>query len=419
MIEDSEVEAFLPQKTFFSKTGADVNKTQTIHKESPLKIPLVNIAINDPHIKISQRGVDTHWFHHEIISHNVVGFNPSELKIYVGKESPLARWLKKPNQSFRPFNNQDFAMRELLFCVHDYLHCWAYQAVNEVFPKLGFGFKEITQKNFEDFVFCHILTEAVAVVGLDYWYLSTIKLNDVVDIGTFQGPLSNKYHEEDLPEFRKWNKNINVQDRNFFRSIVEFYCDGGFPGFDQRDAQLSPLVSRWVRKELTYSDLQRSYTRRWLSHLSGDTVKIHGKDLNNYIETKSKWRIELMNEVGKMLWLLVKENRPTSFSHDFIKQSKWQTKKTNDLLFQFSNLHLSPCADDLEETLQNLSPTSFKFFAYQYISTHKLEESRLSEFESLESLVESRNFREIQRLLAGSKKLKMEPNEPAHLFMFN
>src|SRR5207237_1319288 len=85
----------------------------------------------------------------------------------VRARSPLAEWLDDPAQGVRELNQDDALLTEVLFAVHDYLHVWAYHLVRDAVPDLGFGRPPASEAELEDHVFCHLLTEAVATVGLD------------------------------------------------------------------------------------------------------------------------------------------------------------------------------------------------------------------------------------------------------------
>src|SRR5262245_19140488 len=129
---------------------------------------------------------------------------------------------------------------------------------------MGFGDGRATRIDFEDWVFCHLLTEAIATVGLDYWYLSCGKLDDVVELGTAISTLTTPYHERHRREYRRWNPALRVQSPRFLETLAAVYCTGEFTGFDREALAHSPLVLQSVDKELMYGRVQRGFTRRWL-----------------------------------------------------------------------------------------------------------------------------------------------------------
>jgi hypothetical protein len=83
-------------------------------------------------------------------------------------------------------------------------------------PDLSFASLDGEVIDFEDLIFCHLLTEAVAVAGLDYWYLSCVELNDVVDLGTTVRNLTIPYHERQRAEVRRFCPSLEVQTPEFF-----------------------------------------------------------------------------------------------------------------------------------------------------------------------------------------------------------
>jgi hypothetical protein len=117
--------------------------------------------------------------------------------------------------------------------------------------------------------FCHLLTEAAAVIGLDYWYLSQFDLNSAVPIGTSFRHVSVSYDVKHLEEYRRFCPDLRVEHPGFVRFLGTFYCTGVFEGFSPQDLKDSPLLYKWLCHELVYGRRQREYTRLWLQHLSG------------------------------------------------------------------------------------------------------------------------------------------------------
>ena len=197
-------------------------------------------------------------------------------------------------------------MLEAKFLTHDYLHSWAYLIINELYPRLGFGTKPITK----DFVFCHLLSETVATVGLDYWYLCTIELNDVCPIGAAPDGYTLYFHEKWNREYRKFNPNFNAQKPEFFDSLHKFYCSGDFYGFSLEAFNRSVLINRWLSQEITYGETQRRYTRIWLHHLRSENFGLPDPHrLEAPVVATKKWQKNLIVEVGRLLWKKSKENK--------------------------------------------------------------------------------------------------------------
>jgi hypothetical protein len=181
------------------------------HAESPARIPLVREMLEDPNISLVPRAVDCRWRYAGLLPHGVTGFNPLRYEVYYGRISQLARWLADPFAASRELNARDQLVHEVLLAVHDYLHCWAVQAIRDLAPELGYGAGALAADSLEAAAFCHLLTEAVATVGLDYWYLSVVDLNAVCDLATTKSTLTTSYRELDAAEFRRADPHLVVQ----------------------------------------------------------------------------------------------------------------------------------------------------------------------------------------------------------------
>src|SRR5262245_45264774 len=221
---------------------------ETLSPESPLRLPLVRQMLGDRTVQVRARAVDARWRDRGRLRSVPSGFNPLVGDVFIPRHSGLEAWLREPTASARGFNGNDRMIEDLLFAVHDYLHVWSARLIRELQPALGFGAVPVTRANFDDYVFCHLVTEAAATVGLDYWYLGTLELGDVLPIGSrYRGGLTTPYHERDLPEYRRFHPKLEVQSPEFFGTLCTFYCSGKFPGFDADDVVRSPLLMAWMR----------------------------------------------------------------------------------------------------------------------------------------------------------------------------
>jgi hypothetical protein len=213
-----------------------------LHPESLLRIALVRQMLEDRRFRLQPRAIDRTWQYERAIPMSVVGFNPFNGTIYYGARSFLARWLREPHASARLHNEGDYLVRELLFAVHDYLHAWSVALIRELAPELGYGSTPIIREQIDRLAFCHLLTEAVATCGLDYWYLSTLELDDVVPIGSLTTGLTISYHERFLPEYRRFHPEFRVQDPEFFGNTS------------------APGLATWRRE--SFRSAERSWGRR-------------------------------------------------------------------------------------------------------------------------------------------------------------
>lgn len=382
-----------------------------ISPESLLRVPLVRELLTDPHVKLVPRAVDKGWFYSGQVPVSVTGFFPPTGEVYYGARSFLAEWLGFAAQSARPYNEGDLLLPELFFAVHDSLHAWAYNAMRTLRPELELGEGAITSKNIEDFVFCHLLSETVATVGLDYWYLGQVNLNDVCDIGTCFRTLTVSYHDDFLGEYRKFNPKFEVQAPAFFAAMVEFYCSGVFKGFDLRALKQSPRVLRWLEHELRYGQTQRQYTRQWLAYLSADEIRYSPRKLAAPVSSDKSWKRELVNELGLLLWQKVKQGSSPVLKTPLARAAAWSCPEGKAPDFRFLNLNATserPEAGD-----------DFEFYFYQYVSRYEFKQFDEGFLRRLTVLRDEKNVKGLERAFKGKRRLAQCDGEPGNLFILN
>ena len=397
--------------------------------ESLLHIPLVKEALSDPRFVLQSRAIDADWAYSQAIPISVSGFNPFYQTYYFATRSVMAQWLKNPAASARELNEQDVLVREALFLAHDYLHTWAYQAIHQLVPALRFGTVPITPKNFEDFVFCHLLSETVATVGLDYWYLAATNLNQVCDIGTAVRTLTTAYREEHLSKYRRFHPKLEVQTPKFFETFARFYCDGVFPGYELDDLRKSPLTLKWIKNELEYGETQRSYARAWGAYLSGESFDSLGcpeGKLDRPVDPSSSWKKELITNLGQLLWKKVKEGRDEIAPVRFDPGAVFEKAGAKDLDFRFRNVNRVEPDAAVKKILAGPRPKrNFDHFFYQYVSGFEYGNPKTVEL--LLQLRKKRDFKAIELLLRKEKRVilaqdlpkEFKGTEPEHLFILN
>lgn len=350
----------------FEMTVLDVANTPALHEESLLQIPLVRSVLADPSFRIQRRAIDANWFYAKKIPVCLSGFNPFEAAFFYAQRSAFAEWLANPPASARDLNENDFLAREVMFMVHDYLHAWTYQMVDRLWPDLGLFGGEIPPGKFEDFVFVHLLSEAVATMGLDYWYLCVRGINSYCPIGTTVGALTVSYRENLLPEYRRFQPGLVVQDPSFFHQLAEFYCDGTWNGFDVSDLKRSPILYRWLEHELEYGTTQRRITRAWLSYLQGKPDPGDDSPVAAHCH-----HALLIEQVGQSLWRLIKEGQNDMGAEPW-KRGTPNHRKNAPSDFRFLNLVK---LDDrvLRSGERHAHQESFRYFVYQLLSRIPLE----------------------------------------------
>jgi hypothetical protein len=344
-------------------------------QDSLLRIPLVDMMLRDPCVRFATRAIDASWHYMQIVPAALGGFNPAVGKVFVPARSRIAAWLESPGDGVRPRNDADRLLREVLFAVHDYLHIWAYRVIRERRPELQFGSRDAGATAFEDLIFCHLLTEAVAVAGLDYWYLSCVELNDVVDLGTTVRNLTVPYHERQRAEARRFCPSLDVQSPEFFATLVEIYCGGTFPGFDPAALVLSPLILVWVHKELQYGRLQREYSRLWFAYLLDRKLEESSAQLRRPCTYDKPWQIALAREVGELLWDKVKHHRLEAFSPASALDDDGYHRLPDRLDFRFVNARQVDVDDDRVLARADGNPESTKWLLRQLVCSYQLDDA--------------------------------------------
>jgi hypothetical protein len=390
---------------------------RTLHRESLLRIPLLAQLLDDPGFTIVRRGVDSRWSYEETIATRVDGFNPFHNAAFVGTHSHFARWLPHRYESARRFNQGDELMSEALFVAHDYLHAWTYRWIGDLCPHLGFGRRPITRRNVEDMVFCHLLSEAVATVGLDYWYLSTVDLAREVPIGTLQRGLTVSYREAWTGEYRRFNPALEVQHPAFFRQLAQFYCDGVFVGFGARDLRSSPAIDAWITHELRYGRLQRRYCRQWFSYLSAEDLQFTESELDAPVAHDAVWQKRLAIQIGERLWAKVKQGEMCLPESEPDAAEAWSAPVHRPPDFRF--LNLNRCTPLAAEAVKAMPEESFDYLMRQYVSRFDYEAFPAEALGVFTLIREERDFKIGDRLLQGVKRLPVARDEPRNLFLYN
>lgn len=395
-------------------------KPSSVHPESPLRIPMVRRALEDRRFRVQVRAVSKEWRYRKVIPVSMTGFNPHLSTVFVGGVSRVHDWLKSPGQSARAFNRRDNLFDEALYIGHDYLHAWTYWAIDELMPKLGLGAATITAKNLEDFVFCHLVSEAVAVVGLDYWYLATLDINEVVPIGTTRKIENTAYHESNLPEFRRFNPRFAVQTPAFFRKLVELYCTGYFVGFDIDDMNRSPQLYQWLDHEVGYSELQREYIRLWLNHLAPRPTGLDRERLRAPVRIDAPWKRTVVREIGNLLWAMVKEDKDSTKSGGPGRSRAWRSPKDRAVDLRFLNLN----GLDEERTARAIlaGPNveqNFEFFFHQLISRYDYSKFDPELVKLFPALIRQRDYALIARVFRDEKRVASQGAEPMDLMLLN
>jgi hypothetical protein len=373
--------------------------------------------LNDTSVAKRPRAIDRRWFYEGVVPLSVAGFNPFQSTIYYGARSAMADWLAAPAESARNFNTGDFLVKEVLFAVHDYLHIWGYRLIASLAPQLNLLAAPITRQNLEQLAFCHILTEAIATVGLDYWYLSTFDLNERVPIGTGRSTLTVEYHERFADEYRRFNPELVVQTPAFFDQLARFYCNGIFEGYDVEDYRRSPLIANWLRHELTYAVSQRSYIRQWLSYLSTETIALPAQTFAAPIRCDQPWQIELIEAIGQRLWRKVKLDQRDPLPPAVGRT--WASPLGRPVDFRFVNLNCVTPEELRQRRATALSAQDLSFWMYQQLSAFDYDHCARAIVPVLSREVTPAELQLVEHLSRSWKRIPSVGDEPRDLMILN
>ncbi len=384
---------------------------------SLLQLELVQVALSDPATRWTPRPIDANWLYRGILPQSMTGFNPSTRDIYYAECSATSSWLKSPHASTRDFNAQDWLVREVLFGIHDYLHGFAYRVIQQSHPELHFGIGPILSSNFETHVFLHLLTEAVATVGLDYWYISTFDLEKRLRIGTNMRSLTVSYHLFEEDEYKQFHPELAVQEPGFLRRLCDFYCSGEFLGFDLTDVQHSPKLMRWLSHEITYGEEQRRYVRQWFAHLAHDDIRLRPGELGAPVICNASWKDRLIDEMATMLWALVKEGQRPLWGVR-VASDAWASPTSKSPDFRFINVgavELEQLADEIEAGWHTKRNATFAFD--QYIFGFEMEAMNPELRAMVPMLRDKADLKLTMQLLRNERRLATPKPEPRDVFL--
>jgi hypothetical protein len=375
--------------------------------QNPLmKIQLFRHLTQDPNVDFVSRGIDARWTYDGFIEKraNLSGFNPFSNTVFYPRNSHLDLWLKSKDRYVRKYNFRDRLLEEFFTALHDYLHTWAYQWIASLCPELRFGKDRVNEKNLENFSFCHLVSEAVATVGLDYWYLCANDIPQLLDVGTNFDTLTVFYHVKDDREFRIFNPKFNSQTKKFFKELVRFYCDGNFYGFDLNSVIQSPKTFHWLQHEIVYGQSQRIYSREWMIALSDQGWSPDKRKLASNYSFKEKWKINLVDQLSELLWEKVILDKthfaPKKIHYPYPNKPRFLNPKMMNL----NKISLQGCED-------------FEFHYYQQLARCDFDGMDKKEKSFLPLLKNSNDIDLCISYLSGFKKLNPAPKEPPYLFM--
>jgi hypothetical protein len=393
-------------------------RARVIHRESLLNFQLLRHVFRDDCVTLQRRAVDARWHYSDEVPEVMTGFNPLRSTVYVARHSYLEKWLKHKEESVRRYNPpSNRLIHEVLFLVHDYLHVWAFNWIRKLAPALRVGERPITRDNIEDFVFCHLVTEAVATVGLDYWYMCALDADRLCPAGVdFEG-LTVSYKLAHEHEYRRFSPGFDAQTPQFFEKIAVFYCTGEFTGFGKRDLYRSPVVYQWLSHELGYGERQRVYVRQWYSYLSRDDIRYTATELTSKVEASQPWKKRVVAETGRLLWDKVKNDAIHSPGLNIDPDGCWKSGK-KALDYRFTNYNEVKKVDPGYRGDAG-DADNFKYWLNQFIVQHDYDELDDEFLGILALLKDKRDPGLVRYLFKNRPRLRPEKGEPRDLFFLN
>jgi hypothetical protein len=383
-----------------------------VHAESFLRIPWVEHALTSSTFQLRARACDARWYYARVVGEARTGFNPFGNEVYYAARSRFADWRPHATTSSRPWNQDDSLVAELLFVVHDYIHGWGAALIRALAPQLELGYGRIKPSNFEDLAFAYLVTEAIATVALDYWYLATLDLWTVVPNGTHLQDLAVSYSEQRLDEYRRFRPDLTVQRPEFFIELARFYCTGELEGFGATDLDRSPALARWLRNEVRYGHTQRTGAREWLSYLSGipQPASAHGRPF----ECERGWRRKLLQDAGEALWALVKRGEDPEIAPLDASQV-WRSPPSSPVDPRFININRMS-----ERELRSFhrypgDAAAFQAFLEQYVSRFDFASFDRDKLRLLPHIRETRDVKALIAVFGSEARISITRVEPRDL----
>jgi hypothetical protein len=364
-------------------------------------------------VRFAPRAIDQRWSYQGIVPVTLAGFNPFLRTLFHASNSAFSRWLTDPYGSARDYNEGDTLVREVLFAVHDSLHCWSAAAIARLAPWIRFDTGPILRGNLEDFVFCHLLTEVAATVGLDYWYLSTFNLGERLPIGTTLTTLTVGYHEQHLSEYRRFCPGWDAQRPGFFGDIARFYCSGVFKGFDMRDVRRSPRLLKWLSHELSYGARQREYSRLWLSFLAAEEISHEPRALAAPVSFEEPWKQRLIHELGLLLFAKIKEDSDSGLALRNRNEPP-ESPRERPPDFRFVNANVSPLRPGAAAP-----PESLRYYVLQRVTATVFDSVSKDTRQAIARALAREEYEAVLKLIEGAERVLPVGDEPRDLFLLN
>ena len=363
-------------------------RTRRINANGSLRdFPLVGHVLTQKVIRTEERAVDAQWLYVGAIPVSVTGFNPTCGRIFYARYSFLARWLQDEHQVPRSPEAIAWLLYELFFLVHDYLHHWAYNQLGSLVRDALHQAERDAGNAVERLSSIHLVSEAVATVGLDYWYLSRVDASRVLGVRTSFRNLAADYRACDEALYRRLNPGFSALSPKFLGWMVSGYLTGRFVGFSAAEVRRFTRLRRWLQHEVVYGAKQRVLARQWWSYLLGYEAESK-RDLARRVPVVVTRR-ELAR-LADLLWGLVHQPHDHSRTRGDGRAALRLTNSRVD--YRYTNVFATPLnREQLGHELQRCSDSAFPFLASQLISAHHYPSGRHRDVSRLKSFLVARN----------------------------
>lgn len=290
-------------------------------------------ALCDPWFEVVLRPIDAGWAHAGI-THAMGGFNPAHHQYYAARASAFAQWIEDPVAFTCPPGRERELATDVMRFAHDYLHAWCYRLFVDLAPEAAPA-TPVDLETLEEQAFFFVLSEVVAVVATDYWYLSAGGLRKRCGTRFDLGPMTIHYRERLLPQYRRAQPKLVVRDPAFLARIARLYLTGEFMGFSEQDLLDNRAVADWMVRELLISPRQRIVARSWLAHLGGLSLTDDLREAR--FDALLARYAGLIDTIAERVWQKIRHGR-----HDLIavdpQQGQWRMTHGGPVDCRYTNL---------------------------------------------------------------------------------
>ncbi|MBL4632288.1 MAG: hypothetical protein JKY56_00355 [Kofleriaceae bacterium] len=367
-------------------------------------LSVVKWLLSEQGFSLNSRAVDMRWEYAGLFPEAInVGFAPFGNAILGPRISASSTWRKSPHRrDFAVLNLDNRLLREVLFQVHDLFHMWAYRRMMHTSKGFAFGMVPIDEKTLSDYVFCHLVSEAAATVGLDYWYLAQRSLGDFFGLHLDFKGLTVSYTQE-MDDALTSEAQLTVHSPEFFSAICQLYTTGSLPGTNAKALERVPSLTNWLFHELQYSEVQRVYSYEWFSYLGGLPTPSKAQCLVP-IKADTPWRKAVVRDVGSALWKMTQEQRYQIEPH--VQHQAYAAQ---------SLPHNPAYSNTCYFSLDNAIPSEMELYRRHKAATYDYSSFTLAQRREIST---TDNLDDFHRILKSGTLLRQE-NEPPLIFQLS